>query len=327
MELIRGLHNLKPGHRGCVATIGNFDGVHLGHQAVFRALREKAAFMGLPSVVILFEPQPIEFFQAGQTPARLTRLRDKLDIIRELGVDRVLLLKFDKKLASLMPADFIEQILVQKLAIEHLYVGDDFQFGKGRAGDFALLQATGRNSGFTVASLETVLEGKERISSTRIRLSLSNGELSTAAECLGRPFTICGRVGHGDKRGRQLNFPTINIDLHRRVTPILGVFAVQVSGLADEPLPGVANVGNRPTFDNDARYLLEVHLLDFEGDVYGEQVKVEFVERIRSEMKFDSLDKLTKRIQMDADIAREVLGVEKAEGVSYLLPDSDSDLI
>ena len=214
MELIRGLQNLKPEHRGCVATIGNFDGVHLGHQAVFSALRSKGEALSLPSLVIVFEPQPAEYFHAVQTPARLTRLREKLEIITTLDIDRVLVLEFNSKLAAMPANEFVEQILVNRLDIAHLYVGDDFRFGKNRVGDFQYLQDAGATHGFSVASMETIVHGQDRISSTRIRVALSNGELDEAARSLGRPYHICGRVGHGHKRGRKLNFPTIKIYLH-----------------------------------------------------------------------------------------------------------------
>lgn len=312
MKLIRGQHNLHTAHRGCVATIGNFDGVHRGHQAVFAELRRRASSLGLPSTVITFEPQPMEFFRPEQAPARLTRLREKLQAIEACGIDRVLLLEFNPALAAMSADDFITRVLMQGLAVRHLYVGDDFRFGHDRSGDFALLRAAGEAHGFGVENLDSVCHDDCRISSTLIRQALSAGELAIAESYLGRPYAICGRVAHGDKRGRTIGFPTMNIDLHRRVSPLRGVFAVRVSGLAEQALPGVANIGTRPTVSGDTRYLLEVHLFDFDRQVYGEHVQVTFVARIRDEKKFDSFDQLKLQIQADARQAREALGVDLA---------------
>lgn len=315
MLLIQGLHNLRAAHRGCVATIGNFDGVHLGHQAVLNALTERARAAGLPSLVITFEPQPMEFFRPEQAPARLTRLREKLEAIRGCGVDRVLLIRFNAGFAEVEAHDFVREVLVGDLGIRHLYVGDDFRFGKGRAGDFALLRTMGDEHGFGVESLETVSEDGCRVSSTRIREALQQGELAHAARCLGRRYCICGHVAHGNKRGRSIGFPTMNVPLLRRSTPLRGVFAVQVLGLAEEglALPGVANIGNRPTLEGDDRFLLEVHLFDFAEEVYGRHVEVDFVERIRDEHKFESFDALRAQIQRDVQRAREILRTDAVE--------------
>ena len=306
MLLIRGLHNLRAAHRGCVATIGNFDGVHLGHQAVLAALTGRARAVGLPSLVITFEPQPMEYFRPDQAPARLTRLREKLEAIEACGVDRVLLIRFNAAFAAIEAGDFVRRILAGQLGIRHLYVGDDFRFGKGRVGDFALLVAAGRELGFGVESLETVIEDGCRVSSTRIREALQQGELAHAARCLGRRYRICGKVAHGNKRGRTIGFPTLNVALLRRETPLRGVFAVQVLGVAEQPLPGVANIGNRPTLAGDERLLLEVHLFDYAGDLYGRHVEVDFVEFIREERRFESFDALRAQIERDARRAREI---------------------
>ena len=306
MLLIRGLHNLRAAHRDCVATIGNFDGVHLGHQAVLEALTARARAAGLPSLVIIFEPQPMEFFCPDQAPARLTRLREKLEAIGNFGIDRVLLIRFDARFARVDAQEFVRRILVGKLAIRHLYVGDDFRFGKDRAGDFDLLRTMGREAGFGVESLDTVAEAGDRVSSTRIREALQQGDLAHAERCLGRRYRICGHVAHGNKRGRTIGFPTMNVGLLRRSTPLRGVFAVQVLGLADRPLPGVANIGNRPTLAGDDRFLLEVHLFDFAGEVYGRHVEVDFVEYIREERRFESFEALREQIGRDAERAREI---------------------
>jgi riboflavin kinase / FMN adenylyltransferase len=308
--LIRGLHNLRSDHRGCVATIGNFDGVHLGHQAVFAALRERAAATGLPATVITFEPQPMEFFVPEQAPARLTRLREKLEAVAACGIERVLVIHFDAAFATVEAEAFVRGILVERLGIRHLYVGDDFRFGRDRRGDFALLEALGREAGFGVESLATVACDGERVSSTRIREALQRGDLLHANHCLGRSYRISGRVAHGNKRGRTIGFPTLNVPLLRRSTPLRGVFAVEVAGLGPLALPGVANIGNRPTLHGDDRFLLEVHLFDCEADLYGRRVEVAFVERIREERRFESFDALRAQIQQDARQARRIFGID-----------------
>ena len=303
MRLIRGLHNLRAEHHGCVATIGNFDGVHLGHQAVFAELRKVGDALGLPATVITFEPQPLEYFQPEKAPSRLTRLREKLTVIKDAGIDYVLVLPFGRRLATMGAEAFIDEILVKGLGIQHLYVGDDFRFGRARCGDVGLLHEAGRDLGFHVDDLQTVTAGGERISSTRIRKLLVGGDLQAASKLLGRSYTICGRVSHGDKRGRTIGFPTLNIQLHRPVSPLRGVYAVTVHGVDDKGLPGVANIGNRPTVEGDPRFLLEVHLFDFDRSIYGAHVGVEFVSRIRDEMKFDSFDALREQISVDTQQA------------------------
>ncbi len=304
MQIVRGLHNLRPEHRGCVATIGNFDGVHLGHQAVFRHLREKGAELGLPATVITFEPQPQEYFAPQAAPARLTRMREKLGALRDAGIDRVVILEFGPKLAALPADEFVRELLVQGLGVRYLFVGDDFRFGKGRTGDIGLLREAGRAHGFGVEDINAFLVGDERVSSTRIREALAEGDLEGAAHYLGRPYRICGRVSHGDKRGRAIGFPTANIDLHRRVSPLQGVYAVLVYGLGDEALPAVANIGVRPTVAGEGRTLLEVHLFDFSGTIYGAHVEVEFCRKLRAEQRFDSFEELRRQIQQDAADAR-----------------------
>jgi len=305
--VIRGQHNLREWHRGCVATIGNFDGVHLGHKAVLAALKARAAENGLPSLLITFEPQPLEYFRPQQAPARLTRPREKLELIREAGIDRVLLLRFDQDLAMMSAEDFIARILVDGLDIRHLYVGDDFRFGRDRVGDFHMLETYGQQHGFGVENLHTVEDRCGRISSTRIREALAAGDLATAACCLGRGYRMTGRVEHGHKRGRTIGFPTMNVGMARLRSPVRGVFAVQVEGLNEQPVNGVANVGNRPTLQGDDRFVLEVHLFDFDRDVYGRQVAVHFIERIRDEQKFESFEALREQILRDAQQARDVL--------------------
>lgn len=307
MELIRGLCNLRPRHRGCVATIGNFDGVHLGHQAVLGQLAEKAAELSLPSVVITFEPYPQEFFAHGAVPPRLTRFREKVQALRRFSVDRVLCLPFNHTLSETSAQDFIRRILMEGLGVRYLVVGDDFRFGHQRQGDFAMLKEAGARYGFQVVNRHTFSIDGARVSSTRIREALAHGDLNNAGKLLGRPYRMCGRVAHGDQRGRTIGFPTANIYLHRKASPVQGVFAVEVFGLDAEPLPGVANVGTRPTVDG-TRALLEVHLLDFAQDIYGCYVQVDFLHKLRDEQKFASLDDLKRQIAFDAAQARNFFG-------------------
>jgi riboflavin kinase/FMN adenylyltransferase len=304
MELIRGLHNLRPRHHGCVATIGNFDGVHLGHQAVLGQLAEKSAELGLPTTVITFEPQPQEYFSHGDIPPRLTRLREKLKAMQRYSVDRVLCLPFNRALAQMEAEEFIQRVLVDGLGIRYLVVGDDFCFGKGRRGDFAMLQRAGEAHGFEVVNMHTFEIDGGRVSSTRIREALQAGNLSLAEQLLGRPYRMSGRVAHGDKLGRTIGFPTANIFLHRKKAPVNGVFAVEMFGIEGEPVAGVANVGTRPTVGG-TRALLEVHLFDFSAEIYGRHVHVDFLHRIRAEQRFESFDALKAQILRDSDQAKE----------------------
>jgi riboflavin kinase/FMN adenylyltransferase len=299
MELVRGLYNLRGDHHGCVATIGNFDGVHRGHQAVIEQCARKAAELGLPVTLITFEPQPGEYFNPRSAPARLTRLREKIRALGQCGVARILCLPFNAHLAGLEPETFIREILVNGLGVKYLVVGDDFRFGKDRAGNFSLLQQAGVRHGFEVASMHTYCLGGDRVSSTRVRDALICGDLATAATLLGRPYAMSGRVAHGDKRGRTIGFPTANVFLHRATSPLSGVFAVNMEGVAAAPVAGVANVGIRPTVGG-TRALLEVHLFDFDRDIYGEHVQVSFLKKIREERHFESFEALREQIRLDA---------------------------
>ncbi|MCG2635074.1 MAG: bifunctional riboflavin kinase/FAD synthetase [Gammaproteobacteria bacterium] len=306
MELIRGQHNLRQSHRGCVATIGNFDGVHLGHQAVLGQLAERATAEGLPALAVIFEPHPIEFFRPQQAPPRIMRLREKLQALRDHGLDRVLVLNFDQPLAAMSATTFISEMLVAALGIRHLVVGEDFRFGHQRAGDFTMLAAAGPQGGFSVAKTPVVRIGENRVSSTGVRRLLQAGALDQAAACLGRPYSITGRVRHGDKRGRTIGFPTANIGLHRVSACLSGVYAVEVDGIDGQPVPGMANVGSRPTVGG-ARPLLEVNLFDFQGDLYGRYLHVNFVKKLRDETRFDSFDGLRQQLVDDARLARKLL--------------------
>lgn len=308
MELIRGLQNIRPEHHGCVATIGNFDGVHLGHQAVLGQLAEKAAELNLPTTLVTFEPQPMEYFAPGKVPARLTRFREKIAALQRYSVDRVCCLSFNAKLAGLSAADFIEQILVQKLGVKYLVVGDDFCFGKNRSGTFATLLEAGEKYGFQVVSMHTFNIDDERVSSTRVRHALEAGNMNVAEQLLGRRYRMSGRVAHGEKLGRELGFPTANIHLHRHASPIQGIFVVEVFGLDDlsqnsQPLQGVASVGTRPTV-NQTKALLEVFLFDFDQDIYGRHLQVSFLKKLRDEEKYDSIEALTDQIQLDVEQAQ-----------------------
>lgn len=303
MELIRGLHNMRPSHHGCVATIGNFDGVHLGHQAVIGQLAEKADAVGLPAAVITFEPQPREYFLPQFAPPRLTRFREKIEALRRYAVRRVLCLAFNRKLAEMSAEEFIRRILVDGLGVKYLVVGDDFRFGRDREGTFKHLQAAGEQYGFQVVNMHTFSVEGERVSSTRVRLALEQGQLDEAVRLLGRDFRMSGRVAHGEKLGRKLGFPTANIFLHRKAAPLQGIFVVEVYGLDKEPWPGVASLGTRPTVDG-TRTILEVHLFDFDEQIYGRHIQVSFLHKLRDEEKYDSLTALKAQIQKDVDAAQ-----------------------
>ncbi len=303
IELVRGLHNLKPHHRRCVATIGNFDGMHRGHQAVVGQLIEKAREFRLPSAVILFEPQPQEFFRPAMAPPRLSRFREKINFLRNSGVDRVLCMRFNAGLANMSASEFVRRVLVDDLAVRYLVVGDDFHFGKDRQGGFSLLKQAGREYDFEVAPMRTVNVDGQRISSTRIRQRLAAGDFDAAEKLLGRRYSIGGRVMHGDKRGRMIGVPTANISLQRRTVPLKGVYIVQVPGLTPAPLEGVANIGTRPTF-NGMRHLLEVHLFNFAREIYRHYIEVQFLCKLRDEQRFTSVEELKRRIFSDIQEAQ-----------------------
>ncbi len=304
MELIRGLHNLRPRHRGCVATLGNFDGVHRGHQVVIGQLAELAARLRLPATVVIFEPQPREFFSGTDpVPPRLTRLREKLQALRRQSVERVLCLRFNRALAALTPDEFIGRILIDGLGVKAVVVGDDFRFGAKRAGDAGLLQRVGAQQGFTTLPMRGFAVDGERVSSTRIRAALARADFGMVERLLGRPYSMCGRVAHGDKLGRTLGVPTANVHLHRLATPLHGVYVVEVTGLGSAAVAGVASIGNRPAV-NGERTLLEVYLFDFEREIYGNYIEVGFLHKLRDERNFASLDELKLAMQRDIAQAR-----------------------
>ncbi len=302
-RFVRGLHNLKPEKGGCVATIGSFDGVHLGHRAILQQLIDKAVELNLPSVVMIFEPQPQEFFSGEQAPARLMRLREKVEAFLEAGVDRVFCLQFNRSLRSLSAMDFIDQVLVSGLDVRCLVVGDDFRFGHDRSGNYQLLERVGKQQGFEVLDTHTLMYQGERISSTRIRRALERADFALAEALLGKPFSISGRVVYGQRLGRQLGIPTANVQLNRYSAPLSGVYVVEVL-LNDARLPGVANVGVRPTVGDLIKPVLEVHLLDFDEHIYGQRIQVEFKAKVRDEAKFESLEQMVEEIHNDITAAR-----------------------
>ncbi|KAA1195298.1 bifunctional riboflavin kinase/FAD synthetase [Photorhabdus heterorhabditis] len=306
MELIRGIRNIRARHHGCVLTIGNFDGVHRGHQALLKHLKREGQRLGLPVMVMIFEPQPLEVFAKGNAPARLTRLRDKAKYLAQCGVDYLLCVKFDRRFAANMPEAFVSRLLVEKLGVKFLAVGDDFRFGQSRSGDFAFLQQASEKYDFEVTNSESFCDSGLRISSTAIRQALQNDDLVLAETLLGHPYSICGRVVHGKRLGSTIGFPTANLPLKRLVAPVQGVYVVEVYGLGDKPLPGVANIGTRPTVSGQGQQL-EVHLIDTQMDLYGHHIDVVLRKKLRNEQRFASLDALKQQIANDLVAAREFL--------------------
>ena len=305
MRVFHGLPRLAD-RRPCALTIGNFDGVHRGHRALLQRVVQVARQRSLAAAAMTFEPHPREYFAPEQAPARIANLRDKMEGLRQAGIDRVFVEHFNRDFASLTAEQFIERVLTEGCQARHLLVGDDFRFGARRAGDVALLQSQGARRGFTVEQIEPVLVGGERVSSSRIRAALTEGDLSLAGELLGHPYAISGRVLHGSKLGRQIGFPTLNLRVAHRRPALHGIFAVRVHGIGPAARVGVASVGLRPSVDDSGRWLLEVHLFDFSEDVYGRLIKVEFVQKLRDEARFDSIQELTAAIRRDAEQARAI---------------------
>ncbi len=304
MERIRGLHNLRPRHRGCVATIGAFDGVHRGHQAVIRHLLDKSVELGLPSVVIVFEPLPREYFAPVQAPARIMSFREKFHALRGLGVDRILRIRFTEQLRSMSAQKFIDDIFVTGLGVRYVVLGDDFRFGNDRQGDLRLMQEQGARYGFEAVPTPTESAEGERVSSTRIRHALEASDFDLAEQLLGRPYSISGRVIYGRQLGQTIGTPTANLELQRLRAPLSGVYVVEVSGAGLQAAAGVANVGTRPTVDDSIKANLEVHLLDREVQLYGQHIEVTFRHKLRDEKKFDSVDELKSSIAADIESTR-----------------------
>ena len=302
MRLTRGVPAAAAG--STALTIGNFDGVHLGHQAMLAELKRAAVRLGVPSCVLTFEPHPREFFAPDKAPTRLTSLREKLELLREFDIDRVHLCRFDYRFAQITAEEFIERVLARGLGARWVLAGDDFRFGARRAGDLAMLKRDGTRAGMEVVGLASVMQDGERVSSTAVRRALAAGELARAGRLLGRAYSISGRVVRGDGLGRKLGFPTANVQMKHNRPPLTGIFAVRLHGAAAEPVRGVASLGVRPTVKTQGAPVLEVHALDFEADLYRRHVRVEFLHKFRDEEKYADLAALTRRIALDVENAR-----------------------
>jgi riboflavin kinase/FMN adenylyltransferase len=307
MKVFRGLPNDRA-RAPCALTIGNFDGVHRGHQALLAQVTASARRLGLEAAVMTFEPHPREYFaqrsgDLSKAPARIANLRDKLESLENAGVDRVIVEHFNEHFASMSPDEFTQRVLVDGLHVKWLMVGDDFCYGARRAGNVALLAEAGKHYGFEVHSLPAVLHDATRISSSAVRAALAVGDFDATRALLGHPYSMSGHVIHGQKLGRTLGFPTLNLRVVHRPA-LAGVFVVQVHGLADRPLPAVASLGVRPTVEDAGRMLLEVHIFDWNQPCYGKLVRVEFLTRLRDEEKYIDLPTLTAAIERDAQQAR-----------------------
>lgn len=306
MDIIRGIPNIRAEHRGNVVTLGNFDGVHKGHQRLLEHLQQHSAEQGVPSLLITFEPQPREFFAGASVPPRLTRLREKVELLRRQGLDRLLLLPFNEHTARLEAGWITDNLLHQLLDARYVMVGDDFRFGHERQGNFEFMQAAGQRHGFAVGQTSTLMSGEERISSSRIRRVLSEGDFTSARALLGHEYFIMGRVVYGRQLGRQLGVPTANIRLQRYKAALEGVYCVTVDGVDGQTYQGIANIGVRPTVDGKEP-LLEVHLFDYAGDLYNTLLTVTFKHKLRDERAFDGLAALKSQIETDIQQARQWL--------------------
>ncbi len=308
------LRHLPAGAARPVAlTIGNFDGMHLGHQAMVQRVVGVARERGLAACLVTFEPHPREFFAPDQAPARLTSLREKLELLGHYGLDQVLICRFDYRLAQMSADEFVRRVLVEGLAARWVLVGDDFRFGARRQGDYESLAAAGHTHGFDVEQMASVVVDGVRASSTQVRERLAAGELDQAARLLGRPYGISGRVVRGDRIGRTLGFPTANVRMQHNRPPLMGIFAAEVAGLGPRPLPGAASLGLRPTVGGRVP-VLEVHLFDFDRDIYGRRVQVRFLRKLRDEEKYPDLDTLKVAIGRDVDNARQYFAMKSRHG-------------
>lgn len=308
MKVFRGLPNLAS-RAPCALTIGNFDGVHRGHQALLARVREAASRMGIEAAVMTFEPHPREFFarlagDLSKAPTRIANLRDKLQSLSNAGIDRVIVEHFNAHFAAMSPQDFVEKVLVHGLHVKWLMVGEDFCYGAKRAGNIDTLVEAGKKYGFEVETMPTVMNEGARISSSAVRAALARGEFSLVAQLLGHPYAVSGHVIHGKKLGRTIGFPTMNLRVAHKRPALSGIFAVQVHGLADKPLPGVASFGVRPTVEDSGRVLLETYVFDYAQECYGTVVRVEFLKKLRDEEKYDDLPTLTAAIARDEQQAR-----------------------
>ena len=303
-------------------TIGNFDGVHLGHRAMVERVARVARERGLRACVMTFEPHPREFFAPDQAPTRLTSLREKLELLAGLGVEQTLVCRFDYDFARITAEEFVERIVVRGLGARYVLVGDDFRFGARRGGDFDLLAAEARRHGFEAERMHSVEVDGVRVSSTEVRTRLAAGDMDGAARLLGRPYSITGRVVQGDRLGRELGFPTANVRMQHNRPPVMGIFAVEVAGLGGDPLPGAASLGLRPTVHSGARPVLEVHLLDFSGDIYGRRVQVRFLKKLRDEEKYPDLAALTAAIARDVEEVKRYFVGRRGAGGEWSITDS-----
>jgi len=306
MELVRGLHNISRRHRGCVLTVGNYDGVHLGHQKMIGALKARATELRSAATVLVFEPSSKEFIDPEGAPPRLTRWREKFLALAAQGVDRLVTLRFDDYIRAMTPECFVDELIVAALGTRHIVVGNDFRYGCNAGGTIDSLRAAGEAHGFGVDQIAPFVFDGVRVSSTAIRERLADSDFAGAKRLLGRPYRMLGRVVHGRELGRTLGFPTANLRLMRRKSPVQGVMAVRVFGIEPKALTAVASLGTRPTVDG-TDMLLEVHVFDFAGELYGREIEVEFVAKLRDEVKFDSLDALTEQMKVDAARARDLL--------------------
>jgi riboflavin kinase / FMN adenylyltransferase len=306
MELVRGLHNISRRHQGCVLTVGNYDGVHLGHQKMIGALKARATELRSAATVLVFEPSSKEFIDPEGAPPRLTRWREKFLALAAQGVDRLVTLRFDEYMRAMTPECFVDELIVAALGTRHIVVGNDFRYGCNAGGTIDSLRAAGQARGFGVEQIAPFVFDGVRVSSTVVRERLAESDFAGAKRLLGRPYRMLGRVVHGRELGRELGFPTANLRLMRRRPPVQGVLAVRVFGIAPEALTAVASLGTRPTVDG-TDMLLEVHVFDFAGELYGREIEVEFVAKLRDEVKFDSLDALTAQMKVDAAQARDLL--------------------
>ncbi len=303
MEIIHGLHNLKSEHYGNVVTMGNFDGVHKGHQMLLKHLNEKSAEFGLPSLVVTFEPQPREYFAGTSVPPRLTRLREKVALLSQNGLQRLLLLPFNDRTAR-TPASWItDELFHEMLGARYVLVGDDFRFGREREGNYDTVQEAGARLGYEVSRASTLSIGEDRVSSSRVRAALADGDFALAEELLGHAYFIMGRVVYGRQLGRQLGVPTANIRLHRYKAALEGVYCVSVDGIDGKTYQGIANIGVRPTVDGKEP-LLEVHIFDFGENIYNKLLTITFRRKLRSEQTFESIDALKVQIEKDIVEAR-----------------------
>jgi riboflavin kinase / FMN adenylyltransferase len=310
MQLVRGLHNLSQRHQGCVLTVGNYDGVHLGHQHMIGMVKARAAELGARAAVLVFEPSSKEFIDPAGAPPRLTRWREKYLALAAQGLDRMVTLPFDDCMRAMTPQRFVDELLVTGLGVRHVVVGNDFRYGAHARGTIDTLRHAGSAHGFGVEQIEPFVFDGVRVSSTVVRERLGRGDFDGAARLLGRPYRMLGQVIHGKELGRTLGFPTANLRLMRRKSPVCGILAVLVRGVGEVAMPAVASLGTRPTVDGK-EVLLEVHVFDFAGDLYGREIEVEFVAKLRDEVKFDSLDAMMVQMKIDAANAREVLSKVK----------------